>query len=69
MRSPNDSSWSSKVVAANTAPTAHNERFEVRPGDCAANDGRNDCKKDRERSELFERHKTTDEGQTIWYHW
>ncbi|MFM2476588.1 heparin lyase I family protein [Celerinatantimonas sp. MCCC 1A17872] len=69
MRSLNDSSWGYKVVVASSAPAAYIERFEVRPGDCAASHGWNDCKEDRERSELSERHKTTHEGQTIWYHW
>ena len=34
------------------APTPFIEKFEVRPGDCAADIGWSDCAKDRERSEL-----------------
>lgn len=45
------------------------ERFEVRPGDCGAHPGWDDCATDRERSELSERYKTTGPGQEWWYGW
>ncbi|MEF1291937.1 heparin lyase I family protein, partial [Vibrio sp. M260118] len=45
------------------------ERFEVRYGDCASNKDWNDCKKDRERSELSERSKSTHNGDQYWYGW
>ena len=39
------------------------ERFEVRPGDCSRRlSGWDDCKNDRERSELIQRGKTQKEG-------
>jgi hypothetical protein len=53
-----------------TAPTKRVEVFEVRPGDCAG-DGRgwNDCKEDRERSELAEMKKRARSGSEYWYGW
>lgn len=45
------------------------ERFEVRYGDCSSNQDWNDCKKDRERSELSERSKATHDGDRYWYGW
>ncbi|MDA0664627.1 MAG: polysaccharide lyase [Proteobacteria bacterium] len=52
-----------------TAPTATVERFEVRPGDCSANRGWDDCATDRERSELSERGDREPAGSTRWYGW
>lgn len=43
------------------------ERFEVRPGDCAAQPGWDDCAKDRERSELGELPPLTNVGEEAWY--
>jgi len=43
----------------------YSERFEVRPGDCS----RNDCKTDRERSELTQLGDTQKEGDEYWYRW
>ena len=57
-----------KDTAAN-APAKYLERFEVRPGDCHANRGINDCRKDRERSELSEKGKRSQRGSTAWYGW
>jgi len=42
------------------------ERFEVRPGDCFVNLGWDDCAKERERSELSERNKTTMHAVAFW---
>jgi hypothetical protein len=53
-----------------TAPTKRVEGFEVRPGDCYWNQGWNDCKKDRERSELTENNsKPNRHGSEYWYGW
>jgi len=70
-RSLNNTSHGYTVVEdpTGTAPTAMVERFEVRPGDCSRNEGWDDCKKDRERSELSEQRKTTGAGQEWWYGW
>lgn len=59
------------VVADPTgsAPVPKVERFEVRPGDCGANSGWNDCTSDRERSELSEHGDRNPEGATWWYGW
>jgi hypothetical protein len=51
------------------APVKRVEKFEVRPGDCWKNAGWNDCEKDRERSELSEKRKTTKVGDEYWYGW
>ncbi len=69
-RSLNNTSYGYEVVPdpTDTAPAAV-EKFEVRPGDCASNDGWSDCKNDRERSELSERNKTTRSGAEYWYSW
>ena len=71
MRSLNTKSYGYQVVADPTgaAPTALVERFEVRPGDCAANTGWDDCANDRERSELSENGGRTPAGRTWWYGW
>ena len=52
-----------------TSPARMVERFEVRPGDCHFNAGWNDCKSDRERSELGERGHQNNAGSTAWYGW
>ena len=52
-----------------SAPTDMIEVFEVRPGDCSANWGWNDCKNDRERSELSEINKSTHSNSEYWYGW
>ncbi|MEZ8140971.1 heparin lyase I family protein [Enterovibrio sp. FF113] len=52
-----------------SAPTELIEIFDVRPGDCSLNDGWNDCKKDRERSELSEINKSTHVNSEYWYGW
>lgn len=67
-RSLNTTSYGYAVVPDPTgsAPTPEVERFEVRPGDCGANSGWNDCATDRERSELGE--KGTETGEA-WYGW
>jgi hypothetical protein len=45
------------------------ERFEVKPGDCYWNTGWNDCKNDRERSELSEQEPYSSIGREYWYGW
>ena len=45
------------------------EVFDVRPGDCSWDQGWNDCKNDRERSELSERNKSTYPNSEHWYGW
>ena len=55
-----------------TAPTEIVEAFEVRQGDCSSNSGWSDCKNDRERSELSQRHRkfeSTYSGDEYWYGW
>ena len=52
-----------------TAPTRLVERFEVRHGDCEADNGWSDCDRDRERSELSEQKKRTTRGKSYWYGW
>ncbi len=52
-----------------SAPTKQVEAFEVRPGDCFSNSSWNDCRSDRERSELSEANKNTVEGDEYWYSW
>lgn len=66
-RSLSRTSWGYQVIADPTglAPSPRVERFEVRPGDCGANDGWNDCTSDRERSELSS---AVIAGET-WVHW
>lgn len=51
------------------APSKYLERFEVRSGDCHFNRGFNDCKKDRERSELSEQGMRSLRGTSAWYGW
>ena len=70
-RSLNDTSYGYQVVndPTGTAPSQFVERFEVRPGDCNANTGWNDCKTDRERSELSEKGERNPVGSTYWYGW
>lgn len=71
MRSLNTTSYGYQVVddPTGSAPTSMVERFEVQPGDCSAAYGWSDCKNDRERSELSERHKSWTRGTTKWYGW
>ena len=71
MRSLNAKDYGYRVVADPTggAPTPFVERFVVRPGDCAANTGWNDCANDRERSELSEKGERNKSGTTWWYGW
>jgi hypothetical protein len=53
-----------------SAPTKRVEVFEVRPGDCAKSKWWDDCKKDRERSELSESgKKRARSGSEYWYGW
>lgn len=70
-RSLNNTSYGYEVSedVTGSAPTAAIEVFDVRPGDCAGSGSWSDCKKDRERSELSERKKTTKVGDEYWYGW
>lgn len=52
-----------------SAPAKQVERFEVRPGDCWRDKVWDDCKRDRERSELTESKKNTHPGGEYWYGW
>lgn len=47
-----DTVWGYQIVTAPTRAGAEAQWFEVRPGDCAANADRDDCDRDRERSEF-----------------
>ena len=71
MRSLNYKSYGYQIVedVTGSAPTKLIERFEVRPGDCAANRGHDDCTTDRERSELSQENKDILIGDTEWYGW
>ena len=72
MRSLNHKSYGYQIVedVTGSAPTKFIERFEVRPGDCAANPGGwDDCTTDRERSELSQKNKDILIGDTEWYGW
>ncbi|MCB1394640.1 MAG: heparin lyase I family protein [Rhodobacter sp.] len=51
-RSLSDTPWGYGIVTAPTRAGAEAQRFEVRPGDCAAQPGWDDCARDRERSEF-----------------
>lgn len=55
--------------ASGVAPAEYLERFEVRSGDCHFNRGYNDCKRNRERSELSEKGKRSLRGTSAWYGW
>jgi hypothetical protein len=70
-RSLNVAAYGYEVIddPTGTAPTPKIERFEVRPGDCHASAKWNDCKQDRERSELAERSNRAAVGTTAWYGW
>lgn len=70
-RSLNNTEYGYLVITDPTgsAPVKFVERFEVQPGDCAANDGWDDCANDRERSELSERGNRNPHGETHWYGW
>lgn len=67
MRSLNNAPWGyqNHVVAQSEVI----EQFIVRNGDCFANRSWNDCEKDRQRSELSEKHKVTRSSDHVWYHW
>ncbi|WP_233402872.1 polysaccharide lyase [Marinomonas transparens] len=71
MRSLNNQDYGYQVIGdvTGSAPVAQIEKFEVRPGDCYWNKSWNDCEKDRERSELSEKQKTTVAGSEYWYGW
>ena len=63
-----------QVVSAPYHPVRYgqnSEKFEVRPGDCSRSTegGWDDCKNDRERSELSQRGNTQKEGDEYWYRW
>ena len=63
-----------QVVSAPYHPVRYgqnSEKFEVRPGDCSRSTGGgwDDCKNDRERSELIQRGNTQKEGDEYWYRW
>ncbi|MEH6346150.1 MAG: polysaccharide lyase [Bermanella sp.] len=70
-RSLNNTAHGYQIVIDPTgsAPTKQVEAFEVRPGDCFSNSSWNDCRSDRERSELSEANKNTVEGDEYWYSW
>ena len=55
--------------ASGAAPSRYLERFETRSGDCHYNRGYNDCKKNRERSELSEQGGRSARGTSAWYGW
>lgn len=55
--------------AAGTGSATVLERFEVRSGDCSVQKSIDDCKQDRERSELSEQGRRTPRGSTAWYGW
>ena len=72
MRSLNNKSYGYQIVKDVTglAPTKLIERFEVRPGDCTAQYGYDDCENDRERSELSQKKDSyIINGSTEWYGW
>ena len=62
-----------QVVSAPDHPVRYgqySEKFEVRPGDCSKGmGGHDDCKTDRERSELIQRYETQKRGDEYWYRW
>ncbi|MDP7489592.1 MAG: heparin lyase I family protein [Arenicellales bacterium] len=63
-----------QVVSAPEHPVRYgkkSERFEVRPGDCSRSKGGSwdDCKEDRERSELIQVGYRQKEGDEYWYRW
>lgn len=70
-RSLNNTAHGYQIVIDPTgsAPSKQIEVFEVRPGDCFFNSSWNDCRSDRERSELSEANKNTIEGDEYWYSW
>ena len=70
-RSLNVKNYGHSVIEDPTgiAPTEYVELFEVRPGDCWYDQGWDDCKNDRERSELTQWSKTTRPGHVYWYGW
>ena len=71
MRSLNNKSHGYQIVkdVTGSAPTKLIERFEVRPGDCGQQFGKDDCERDRERSELSQKNKDIINGSTEWYGW
>ena len=70
-RSLNDKSYGYQIVkdVTGSAPTKLIERFEVRPGDCTAQGGWDDCGADRERSESMQLNRDISIGTTEWYGW
>lgn len=64
-RSLSDTEWGYHIVTSPTRAGAEAQRFEVRPGDCAANGGWDDCARDRERSE-FRPDQEWDPGTPQW---
>ncbi len=69
-RSLNNTWYGYKILkdTTNEAPTEYIEVFEVRNGDCSANEGWSDCANDRERSELSGS-KDNYPGNVFWYGW
>jgi hypothetical protein len=64
-RSLSDTPWGYGIVTDPIRAGAQAQRFEVRPGDCAANGGWDDCARDRERSEFRPDHEW-DHGTVTW---
>ncbi len=64
-RSLSVTDWGYGIVDAPTRAGRQAQRFEVRPSDCAANGGWDDCDRDRERSE-FRPDLEWDSGQPMW---
>ena len=52
-----------------SAPTKKIERFELRAGDCSKDPTWDDCKTDRERTELVQRVLSEINNKTRWYGW
>ncbi len=67
----NQRSYGYQIVKDPTgqAPTKDVEKFLVKSGDCGISPTWNDCKTDRERSELSEKKHDNSEGQSYWYGW
>jgi len=64
-RSLSETPWGYAVVGSPTRAGAQAQRFEVRPGDCAAQGSWDDCARDRERSE-FRPDLEWDPGTQMW---
>ena len=65
-RSLSDTPWGYAIVASPTRAGAESQRFELRAGDCGANNGGDDCTRDRERTEFRPDFEWTP-GQEIWF--